>query len=152
MADIDNIKNKAQSKAKSKVKRKVKSKAKSKVKRIHPMTFVICFLALLLGVGAGIGAYTLISADDCFKLKGDEAYTFKVGADISKYTDEGVKIISFGKDISSEVEVKTNLSEIDDGVYAIDTSEPGEYYMIYTVDDAKFGKIQRVRTISIKGE
>ncbi len=152
MADMDKIKNKAQSKAKSKVKRKVKSKAKSKVRRIHPMTFVVCFLTLLLGIGAGIGAYTLVSADDCFKLKGDEAYTFKVGANVTEYTDEGVKIISFGKDISSKVEVKTNLEEIDDGVYAIDTSEPVEYYMIYTVDDAKFGKIQRVRTITIKGE
>ena len=148
MADMDKTKSKAQ----SQVKRKVKSRAKRKVKRIHPMTFFICFLALVLGIGAGVGAYALVSADDCFRLKGDEAYTFKVGANVTKYTDEGVRIISFGKDISSKVEVSTNLPEIDDGVYAIDTSEPGEYYMIYTVDDVKFGKIQRVRTISIKGE
>ena len=147
MADMDKL----QDKAKKKVKRKVKSKAKSKAKRIHPLTYVICAIALLIGVGAGIGAYSFISKDDCFKLKGDAEYTIPVGADIT-YVDEGVKIISFGKDISSEVQVKTNLEEISEGKYAIDTSEPAEYYMIYTVDDAKYGNIQRVRTITVKGE
>ena len=48
--------------------------------------------------------------------------------------------------------VKTNLKKISDGKYAVDTSEPTEYYMIYTVDDAKYGKVQRVRTITVKGE
>ena len=147
MADMDKL----QDKAKKKVKRKVKSKAKSKAKRIHPLTYVVCAIALLIGVGAGIGAYSFISKDDCFKLKGDAEYTIPVGADIT-YVDEGVKIISFGKDISSEAQVKTNLEEISEGKYAIDTSEPAEYYMIYTVDDARYGNIQRVRTITVKGE
>ena len=151
MADMDKIKQKAANKAKAKAKRKVKSKAKSKAKRVHPLTWVIAVLALLIGVGAGIGAYTFISRDDCFKLKGDADYVFPVGADIT-YVDEGVKIISFGKDVSSEVEVKTNLKKIGDGKYAVDASEPAEYYMIYTVDDAKYGKVQRVRTITVKGE
>jgi hypothetical protein len=151
MADMDKIKQKAANKAKAKAKRKVKSKAKSKAKRVHPLTWVIAVLALLIGVGAGIGAYTFISRDDCFKLKGDADYVVPVGADIT-YVDEGVKIISFGKDVSSEVEVKTNLKKIGDGKYAVDASEPAEYYMIYTVDDAKYGKVQRVRTITVKGE
>ena len=147
MADIDKMRKKAAKKAT----RKAKRKAKSKVRRIHPMTFVICFLALALGIGAGVGAYTVICAEDCFKLRGDEDYTVSVGASVT-YKDEGVKVISFGKNISSEVEVKTNLKEIDDGVYAVDTTEPAEYYIIYTVDDVKYKNIQRVRTITVKGE
>lgn len=143
--------NKLQSKAKKKVKRKVKSRAKSKAKRIHPLTWVISALALIIGVGAGIGAYSFISRDDCFKLKGDSEYTVPVGDDII-YVDEGVRIISFGKDISSEVEVKTNLQKVSNGKYAVDASKPKEYYMIYTVDDIKYGEIQRVRVITVKGE
>lgn len=151
MADIDKIKKKTVNKAKSRAKRKVKSKAKSKAKRIHPLTWVICALALIIGVGAGIGAYSFISRNDCFKLRGDAEYTVSVGAEVT-YVDEGVKIISFGKDISSEVEVKTNLKKISSGKYAVDTTKPTEYYIIYTVDDAKYGNIQRVRTITVKGE
>ena len=151
MADIDKIKKKTVNKAKSRAKRKVKSKAKSKAKRIHPLTWVICALALIIGVGAGIGAYSFISRNDCFKLRGDAEYTVSVGAEVT-YVDEGVKIISFGKDISSEVEVKSNLKKISSGKYAVDTTKPTEYYIIYTVDDAKYGNIQRVRTITVKGE
>ena len=112
---------------------------------------MICALALIIGVGAGIGAYSFISRNDCFKLRGDAEYTVSVGAEVT-YVDEGVKIISFGKDISSEVEVKTNLKKISSGKYAVDTTKPTEYYIIYTVDDAKYGNIQRVRTITVKGE
>jgi len=151
VADNEKIKNEIEKKAKRKVKRKVKSKAKSKVKKIHPMTFVICFLCLALGIGAGIGAYSFISRDDCFKLKGDSNYTIPVGMPFN-YEDEGVKIIEFGKNISNNVSVKTNLTEIDDGVYTADTSRAGEYYIIYTVDSVKYGEIQRVRTITVKGE
>lgn len=150
MADMDKLQNKAKTKVKRKVKSKVKRKAKSKAKRIHPLTWVIAALALIIGVGAGIGIYSFVCRDDCFKLKGDSEYTVPVGADIT-YVDEGARIISFGKDISSEVEVKTNLKKIGDGKYAVDTSEPTEYYMIYTVDDAKYGKVQRVRMITVKG-
>ena len=151
MADMDKIKKKTVKKAKSKAKRKVKSRAKSKAKRIHPLTWVIAALALIIGVGAGIGVYSSISRDDCFKLKGDSEYTIPVGTDII-YVDEGARIISFGKDISSEVKVETNLKKIGNGEYSVDTSEPTEYYMIYTVDDTKYGKVQRVRTITVKGE
>ncbi|MBQ8140293.1 MAG: hypothetical protein IJ038_01170 [Clostridia bacterium] len=151
MADSEKIKASVQKKAKNKVKRKVKSKARSKVKKISPLTFVICFLCLAAGVGAGIGAYSFISRDDCFRLKGEKSYTVSVGTPLT-YGDEGVKIIEFGKDISGDVKIKTNLTEIGDGKYTADTSEPGEYYIIYTVDSPKYGNIQRVRTISVKGE
>ena len=133
-----------------KAKRKVKRGAKSRVKRIHPMTFVICFLTLAIGVAAGVGAYTFICRDDCFKLKGDKSYTVRVGTPFV-YEDEGVKAIAFGKDISDRVEIETNLIQLDDGEYTVDTSRIGEYYIIYTVDSVKYGEIQRVRTISVKG-
>lgn len=151
VADNEKIKNEIEKKAKSKVKRKVKSKAKSKVKKIHPMTFVICFLCLALGIGAGIGGYIFISRDDCFKLNGEKNYTITVGTQFV-YEDEGAKVIEFGRDISDRVEIETNLTETDDGEYTADTSRGGEYYIIYTVDSAKYGEVQRVRTITVKGD
>ncbi|MBQ7384478.1 MAG: hypothetical protein IJV72_06780 [Clostridia bacterium] len=151
MADTEKIKNKVAKKAKSKVKRKVKSKARSKAKKIHPATYIIALLCLALGIGAGVGACALVCRNDCFKLKGDKSYTVSVGTPIA-YKDEGVKIISFGQDISDKVEIKTNLTQNDDGSYNVDTSEPCEYYIIYTVDSVKYGEIQRVRTITVKGD
>ena len=150
MPQNEKLKTGIQKKATSKVKRKVKSRAKRKVKRLHPMTFVICFLALALGVGAGIGGYILISSNDCVELIGDSNYTVVVGTPFV-YEDEGVKAISFGGDISDKVSVETNLTELDDGEYTVDTSRIGEYYIIYTVDSVKYGEIQRVRTINVKG-
>ena len=151
MPERDDFREKVKKKAQKKVKRKVKSKAKSKAKRIHPITWVFAVLALVGGIGAGVGVCAFVCRDDCFKLNGETDYTVAVGADIT-YSDEGVKIISFGRDISANVEIDTNLKKTGNGKYKVDTSKPAEYYMIYTVEDAKYGDIQRVRTITVKGE
>lgn len=146
MADNEKIREAVAKEAKKKVRRK----AKRKVRRLHPLTFVICFLALALGIGAGIGAYTFISRDDCFRLNGEKSYTVDVGTQMT-YVDEGANVISFGKDISDRVKIETNLTETEDGKYTADTSKPAEYYIIYTVDSIKYGEVQRVRVITVKG-
>ena len=148
MAESGKPKNTVAKKAQSKVRRKVKRKAKSKAKKIHPATYVIAILCLALGIGAGAGGCALVCKNDCFKLNGRKSYTVSVGTPLV-YGDEGVRIISFGKNISDRVEIETNLTETDDGRYTADTSRSGEYYIIYTVDSVKYGKIQRVRTISV---
>ncbi len=151
MADSEKIKNEVKNKAKRKVKSKVKRKAKSKAKKIHPLTYVICFLCLALGVGAGIGGYSLICRNDTFRVRGEANYVLKVGEqDQLTYKDEGVKIIEFGRDISDKVLTETNLTETDDGKYTVDTSKEGSYYIIYTVDSPKYGKVERIRTITVR--
>ena len=65
------------------------------------------------------------------------------------YTDTGVKIISFGKDISSQAKVETNLLCDENGNYY--ATEIGTYYIKYTSQDIKFGKlfsIQKIRLIT----
>ena len=126
-------------------------KAKKKVKRLHPATFAVCFLCLLLGVAIGAVCYNLVSRDDCFELRGKSVYELEVGTPFS-YRDEGVSAISFGADISDKVEVQTNMMRNTDGTYTADTSEQGEYYMIYTVDSPKYEGVQKVRKIIIRGE
>lgn len=135
--------------------RKTKRTAKKKIRRIHPLSFVVWILALAVGIGAGAGACAFICRNDGFELIGKRALTVQRVEESGKlyeYTDKGVKIVSFGKDISDKVKVDTNMEEIDDGVYAFDASEENVYYIVYTVDDVRFGEIRRVRTITVGGE
>ena len=135
--------------------RKTKRTAKKKLRRIHPLSFVVWILAIAIGIGAGAGACAFICRNDGFELVGKSALTVQKVEESGKlyeYTDKGVKIVSFGKDISDKVKIETNMEEVDDGVYAFDASEENVYYIVYTVDDARFGEIRRVRTITVGGE
>ena len=146
----DELKNKAVRKAKSKVKRKVKSKAK----RISAASYVIWVLALALGIALGAFACYFLCRNDGFELKGNKEISIQLGGEGSCgiYIDKGAKVISFGRDISRDVKVSTNLEEVGDGEYNIDTSKEGVYYIIYTVEDIRFGDVKRVRTIRVGGE
>ena len=148
-------KEKVQREVKKQVVRKTKRKAKKKIKRIHPLSFVVWLLALAIGVGVGAGAYVFLCRNDGFEVVGEKDATLPKQSGEGKYyeyTDKGVKIISRGKDISDRVKVETNMTEIDEGVYRFDASEEGLYYIIYTVDDVRFGEIRRVRTITVGGD
>ena len=137
---------------KKNIKKKAKSSAKRKLGKLHPATVAICILALALGICAGVGGYILLCAEDCFVLNGEKNYTLSVGDEPLIYVDQGVKIIEFGKDISEQAEISsTNMTETENGKYVINTSVPGEYYIIYTVDSPKYQNIQRVRTITVTG-
>ena len=146
-------KEKMQKNVQKKVVSKTKRKAKSKIKRIHPLSFVVWILALALGIGLGAGVCAFLCRDDGFELIGKSEITIPVEeGKIYDYTDKGVRAVSFGKDISKRVKVETNMAESDDGVYSFDASNAGLYYLIYTVDDPRYGEIKRVRTITVGGE
>lgn len=150
----DELKERAARKAKSKVKRKVKSKVKSKAKRISAASYVIWVIALALGVALGAFACYFLCRNDGFELKGKNELILPVGAEGSSvtYVDKGATAVSFGRDISRDINVSTNLKEIGDGEYMVDTSKEGVYFIIYTVEDVRFGDIKRVRTIRVGGE
>ena len=148
-------KEKIQKEVKKQAVRKTKRTAKKKLRRIHPLSFVIWFLALAIGLGAGAGAYAFLCRNDGFEVVGEKDTTLPKLSEEGKYyeyADKGVKIVSRGKDISDRVKVETNMTEIDEGVYRIDASEEGVYYIVYTVDDVRFGEIRRVRTITVGGD
>ena len=133
-------KNKQVRKAKS----TVKKETKKIVKKTHIGVWVCVIIFAVVGIGGGIFASHMICKNDCFEVLGEKNITLEIGENFT-FTEEGVKIISFGRDISDKVEIKTNIPE--NGV--IDTSVEGDYYVIYTVDDIKYGQIQKVRTITI---
>ena len=102
-----NVGKRVASKAKSKARRRVKRK----VRRINGWTYVICFFALVLGLAMGVGAYTFICRDDCFKLRGNAEYNIDVGASLV-YDDEVPAIEKFSYTIpASAVNAKKKMSK-----------------------------------------
>lgn len=137
-------------KTKNKIKRKVKKDVKSASKKLSFGGSIAILLCFGIAVVGGIFAERIITKNDCFVLSGDKEIVLDVEKDSTyTYVDQGYKVISFGKDISSKVEIKTNMNKADDGSYTIDLSTEGDYYMIYTVDSPKYGKIKRVRTFTV---
>lgn len=141
----------AHDKAKAYATKKVKRNVKKKVKRLNFLTLVICILALAAGIAAGAAGCLFVCRNDCFELNGKKEYVVEAGESFV-YRDEGVRIVEFGRDISDRVQIKTNLTKNDDGSYSPGDNASGSYYIIYTVDSVRYGKIQRVRTITAGGE
>ena len=145
--------NRVQQQVKNSAVRKTKRTAKKKIRRIRPLSFVVWFLALAIGLAVGVGACAFLCRNDRFELIGKSEIAVPVEeGKIYEYTDKGVRAVSFGKDISRRVQVETNMTELGDGEYSFDASSAGVYYLIYTVDDPRFGEIRRVRTIVVGGE
>lgn len=135
-----------------KTKRKIKSQAKKETKkaykRLTPLSVVVIVSVFVLSVVLGVVAEKLITRKDEFVLLGNKSYEIEVGQEFT-YTEEGFRIISFGKDLSDKVKIDTNMTKNLDGTYSIDTSVEGDYFIKYTVDSHKFGKIKRVRTFTV---
>ena len=127
-----------------------------KVKKIGLKAILIILLVTLIGGGIGLGVCWYVSRNDCFEIVGMEEITLTlrdedvtVFGEENIYYDEGVKVVSFGRDISKDVYIETDLKQHTDGGYYAD--EVGTYYIIYKTNDIKYGKIftvQRIRLIT----
>ncbi|MFQ6723798.1 MAG: hypothetical protein ACLRFE_00500 [Clostridia bacterium] len=126
-----------------------------KIKKLGIKAILIILLVTIIGASIGAGVCFILARNDCFTIIGNDEITLTlkgeddVLARENCYYDEGVKVISFGRDISKDVKIETDLKKTEDGGYYAD--EVGTYYIIYTVDDIKYGKIftiQRIRLIT----
>ena len=130
-----------------------KTKAKKvarKLKKLSPTALVVSLFLLIGGACGGWFGTQFITKNDCFTLIGKDEITKVVG---QSYVDQGVNVVSFGKDLKDKVKVETNLTKNQDGTYTSD--EVGTFYMIYTVDSIKYGtifKIQKIRLITFVEE
>ena len=113
-------------------------------KRLGGKTVAIVVISLVIAIIAGACACFYLSRKDAFELVGWQYVTLEVG---EGYADEGVRIIEFGRDVSDKAEIKTDMVLVDGKYYA--SGEETEYYMIYTVNTLKFGKIYPVQKIRI---
>ena len=143
-------------KATRSTKKKTTRKLNSKVKKIGIKAILIILLVTIIGGGIGLGVCWFVSRNDCFEIVGMDEITLTLRDEESStfgedniYYDEGVKVISFGRDISKDAYIETDLKRHEDGGYYAD--EVGTYYIIYKTNDIKYGKIftiQRIRLIT----
>lgn len=126
-----------------------------KIKKLGFKAIFIILLVTLIGGAIGAGACWFVCRNDCFEIVGKDEITLTLKGDdetlSSKhcYYDQGVKVVSFGRDISEDTYIETNLKRAEDGgLYA---DEIGTYYIIYKTNDIKYGKIftvERIRLVS----
>ena len=115
----------------------------NKAKKRKPITFVLIAVFFIIGICGGYAIFAITSKNDCFELIGEERVVLTLE---EKYVNEGVKIIEFGKDISEKAEYETNLKVIDGNFYS---EEVGDFYIKYSVNSIKFGKIFKIEKVRI---
>lgn len=132
--------------------RKRKSALAKSVKKLSALSICLIVLFFVIGVGAGYFTVYSITKDDTFEVLGQKNITLNVGDEYT-YEELGVKAIAYGKDISGDVKIEYHGFTISSGGTAIiDTSVENEFYVVYTFDDGKFGKITKIRFITIAQE
>lgn len=105
---------------------------------------ILAVVFLVIGVGLGIGASFYLCRNDCFEIIGSDELTLTIG---ENYYDEGCKVVSFGRDISDEVEIETDLIINSDGSLTGDDTKT--YYILYKSNDIKYGKVFTVTKIRL---
>ena len=118
-------------------------------KKISPVTIVLLVAFFAFGLLTGFLAMGQVCKNDTVEVLGQKEITLNIASGTYAYTDEGFKAIAFGQDISQNVKITSNLTETN-GVYTIDLTEPGEYYIKYTINHFKFGEVVKYRTITVE--
>ena len=103
--------------------------------KYSPFLLSLALIFLVFGVG-GFFTFNLLTKNDEFSLVGEKEITLNVG---DEYVEQGTKVISFGKDKSSQVVIESN----------VDTSVAGEYYVKYTIKDFRFKDVVRYRYVKV---
>lgn len=114
-----------------------KNAARKAVKKTHAATVVLAILFLVIGAAAGFFAYRYVTRNDEFVLRGESVVWLNVG---EEYVEEGVHIVSFGRDVSEKVTV---------GGDELDVNAEEIYQIVYKVEDIRWGNFQRVRTVIV---
>lgn len=123
---------------------KTRKKVDKEIKHTPLKTLFILVLVLLMGLGVGAVPAYFLMRNDCFELIGADEITRFVG---ESYADEGAKIIAFNKDDSKKVKTESNMQVDQNGNFT--SSEVGTYYIIYIVDNLKYGKIFKIKKIRL---
>lgn len=129
--------------------KEAKRKIKKTAKKTHKGYFIVIVVFLALGLAGGYFGTAYLTRSDSFSLNGDKLTTLAVGQPLV-YSDEGIRYISYGKDLSSSVTVETNMTKLSDGTYTADTAAESEYYIIYHVNEGRCKDLTLYRVFRVE--
>lgn len=110
---------------------------KKAIKKSNKTLLFVFLLFLIIGIISGYIATKIITKNDTFELIGNKSITLNLN---QEYVEQGVKVISYGKDLKERVKIESDL----------DLTKEGEYTIVYTIKDSyKYKDIKRVRYITI---
>lgn len=112
------------------------------VKKSSLKTLLVALFLIVVGFTIGMGSYFLICKADTFEIVGSDEITLTLD---DAYIENGAKIIEFGKDISANVIIETNMHLNEENK----STEIGTFYVKYSVDSLKYGKIFKIEKIKL---
>ena len=122
---------------------KDKKQVEKTIKKISKKALSLALAFATIGGVGGVYAGYALTRNDCFTLNGKDEITMTLN---ERYIDEGVSVIAFGVDDSNKVIIETDMKQDTDGYYA---ETEGTYYIKYTVDNLKYGKIFKIQKIRL---
>ena len=111
-------------------------KTVDKQRKNHPVAFFLVILFLLLGDLGGYFTLKFLTKEDCFLVLGEQTIYLDLG---ESFVDDGVKIIAFGEDISSDVKIERDEN--------FDENVAGRYYVKYTIDNLRYKGVVKYRYV-----
>jgi hypothetical protein len=126
--------------------KRTQKKINKEIKKMGFGTIMLAVLFLAIGAVGGFFGVKLMTKNDCFEIVGNDEITLQIG---ETYKDESVNVVSFGKNVSKDVEIETNLQKNENGEYFAE--EEGTFYIIYKSTNFKYGtlfKVQKIRLIT----
>ncbi len=145
----------------SNLEKTTKRAVKKGMKKLHVLTLFLMVIALAGGFVLGAFVCQHVSKNDGFVLLGQKNTTLPLSSSAGAtylYTEEGIKAVCLGRDVSDTVSIKTELQRTPEGQYIIPLTEEGVYTITYTVEALKFGdrapngQIERVRVFIVQAE
>lgn len=166
MSNLDNAKatvvKRNSGKQKSKSKKSKVSVDKGQLKHFLKKPIVLCAIFfLIVGLIGGYFAVNSLTKNDCFVMNAyfDGEVDIVIGSNTENetYIEQGVKCVSFNKDISSDVKIeyyyRKDLAEDYKLVTKVDENEAGIYYVVYTINNIKYKNVKLIRNVIVtKGE
>lgn len=111
-------------------------KVEKAVKNTSPKIIAVTLIFLVLGLILGVGSCYFLTKNDKFEIIGEKDITLNVG---DSYVESGAKVIAFGKDLSNQIEIESDVN----------TSVAGIYVVKYKVNNFKYKDIVRVRYVTV---